>query len=70
MPNETRKKWINTEVLKCLSAAQLLLEVAIERANESTPGEKMPIMPTAYRDDLTRIKWQISITQSKFLIGS
>ncbi len=70
MANETRKKWINTEVLKCLNAAHLLLEVAIERANESTPDEKMPIMPAAYRDDLTRIKWQISIAQSKFLIGS
>ncbi len=70
MPNETRKKWINSEVLKCLSAAHMLLEIAIERANESTPDEKMPIMPAAYRDDLARIKWQINVMQSKFSIGS
>lgn len=70
MSQEARKKWINTEVLKCLGAAQVLLEVATERANASTPGKKRPVMPAAYRDELARIKWQIIKTQSKFLIGS
>lgn len=66
MANETRKKWINTEVLKCLNAAHVLLEVATERASAMTPGKKRPVMPADYRNKLTQIKNQISITQARF----
>ena len=66
MANETRKKWINTEVLKCLNAAHVLLEVATERASALTPGKKRAVMPADYRAELFKIKGQISRTQTKF----
>ena len=65
MSNETRKKWINSEVLKCLNAAHVLLEVATERASAITPGGKRLIMPSDYRNQLIQIKNKISITQAK-----
>lgn len=66
MVNEARKRWINTEVLKLLQAAHVLLTVATERANASTPGKKRPVMPAIYREELEKIKGQISRTQAKF----
>ncbi len=66
MGNEARKTWINTEVLKMLDAAHVLMTIAYERANVTAPGGKRAVMPAPYRNEIEKLKTQIARTRTKF----